>query len=1069
MRPILLSLLVLVVACNKTVSPAKMKEQLLSLAEEKAQREVEAAEAALNAPPIKDELAYLDATLASIGDAVACAKRESSLEEAALEEKCKLSVYLDLSSRKAALLAPLSRAKAHLASLQKVSPSQQKLPTGRSARCQSCHLVTSLPGFAATKDEQEKSLKEPFLTHPMLSPLLEKHPIERFGCQSCHAGDEEKISNSAHQGMLWEPPNTSHEPHVWQRRATVGASPTDWLQSSCVQCHTKEMSLFAEVSCQSDEDCGGQQGFPDGYVCGTFEQRASEALSLVPVEIALAKSKEQDVDKLTEELMKSFLEDPRAAGSKLEDAKYAASDATKAALDDKKTFWEAVAAGRAAAQELIDLPWYNEAPEAKLLREERLKQRVEKNRPLGNGGALFASLSSNTPTQKLCVEEKTNLARVDLAPLFTKGKMILREAGCYGCHPIPGTEELPKPGPALDRLSQKTTLSWISAWISNPKDFRPNTRMPNFFPEAIEVRSLADGLTLSGLPIGRYFGFEGKVPDPKKAAHLYEPAIYQLRGDALAQRERESMQMAAYLLSVSKEDVPKGVGAGGDPEKGKLLFESRGCIGCHQAEPRPVYVPTLPEDGQDSGAATDEDPNLTKPYQNAYSHFDIAPNLSNIGAKTNEDWLFTWIKEPKLLQPDTRMPSLRLSDEDTKDIAAYLMTLTGEAKQVSEAIVPNQDAASQGKALIEKYGCYQCHLIPGFEERPKVAPDLSSFGAKTKLSFGDVFSQPEEKTWERWTEQKLLHPRTLDPKATMPHSQLRPDEVYSLLIVLRGMRQDTPTSLQKQYKPEEIARQEGRFLVSRYNCWGCHTLDGKESQILRYFEETPLYGDNAEIRRSLGPPSLLGEGERVRAEWLISFLRKVFELRPALPKSITLSDGRQSGIRMPSFDMPQKEAEVLAAYFAAMSQKPYPEQPREQNNLTYEEALEGRALFNSAQCKSCHPFEGIGQGPNLILAKERLQGDWILRWLLSPARTLPGTTKMPPFFGDPDDVLRGKLSTPLPNLEGDAAKQMIRIRDYVMVISDCPPDETQPCRVGSGTTLPASVPTSTPVNAPESR
>ena len=1042
--------LLLLFACRAAPKAPDMKARLSEVVQPALEANAQALKDSLSKGSRKDELAFLTAEIKKLEGAPGCAKESAGLEAKALEEKCRLAYLFELQARQALLQRASLQATAQLASLQSAAPKAVPLASGKTSRCQGCHLLTDLPGFAAVEGA------EALASHPMLEALFQTHDPKVFGCQSCHGGREEFTSGAAHNQMLWEPNSPLHEAHVWQAKVNPSAKAGDWLQSSCVSCHSQEMSLFAAVSCVDDAACG------EGYACGTFEQRAALALEKVPYAVALAQSKSEDPEKAADILMGPLMQSPRAY-AKLDDAKFAALDAAVQAIKDGKPHFEAAEAGRLAAQEVVALPRTLEVPEAKTAREASLNQnRKRLTETLGEGGELFATISSEGPSALMCVEEQSNLARVDLAPLFTKGKMLLREAGCYGCHTIPGTEALPKPGPALDRLAQKTSAAWLASWIANPKDFRPNTRMPNFFPEALEPRSIKETLGKDGRPLGRYFGFGGKVKDPRLDAQSYEPSVYQLHTEALIDRERESAAMAAYLWSVSKSDkvMPE---SSGDAARGESLFNIRGCLGCHQVEARPVFDPTqeVPEASESCDVRAGQDCNKTRPYENAYSHFDVAPNLSNIGSKTNAAWLYTWIKDPKSLQPDTRMPSLRLSDEDAKDLAAYLMTLTEESQKSPEAAASTPQQVAAGKALIETYGCFQCHTIPGFEVQQKVAPDLTSFGAKSALAYGEVFTKPEEKTWENWTEQKLLHPRTLDTKATMPYSQLRPDEVYALLIALRGMRQDaTP---KKQYTESETARQQGRFLVARYNCWGCHLLDGKESAILPYFETQASLGDNAEIRRSFGPPSLLGEGERVRAVWLIEFLQNVTELRPWLEKTLTLEEGRTAGIRMPSFEMPPKEAELLASYFASMSQKPFPEQPIEANVLTYEQAIEGRALFKSAACEACHPYEGVGQAPSLSLAAKRLQGDWVLRWLLSPARTLPGTSRMPPFFGEPDDALRGRLSTPLTDfLAGDPAAQMIRLRDYVMVLSECPPDEALPCRVGTGTTLPASTPASVP-------
>jgi len=54
----------------------------------------------------------------------------------------------------------------------------------------------------------------------------------------------------------------------------------------------------------------------------------------------------------------------------------------------------------------------------------------------------------------------------------------------------------------------------------------------------------------------------------------------------------------------------------------------------------------------------------------------------------------------------------------------------------------------------------------------------------------------------------------------------------------------------------------GRRLVARYNCTGCHVIEGTGGDIRR------LYQDNL----TLAPPILNGEGEKAQADWLFNFV-----------------------------------------------------------------------------------------------------------------------------------------------------------------------------------------------------
>lgn len=51
------------------------------------------------------------------------------------------------------------------------------------------------------------------------------------------------------------------------------------------------------------------------------------------------------------------------------------------------------------------------------------------------------------------------------------------------------------------------------------------------------------------------------------------------------------------------------------------------------------------------------------------------PDLSKIGAYRNKEWLAKWIRNPKSIKPNTKMPTLNLSEKRIEDISEYLSSL----------------------------------------------------------------------------------------------------------------------------------------------------------------------------------------------------------------------------------------------------------------------------------------------------------------------------------------------------------------------------------------------------------
>lgn len=95
--------------------------------------------------------------------------------------------------------------------------------------------------------------------------------------------------------------------------------------------------------------------------------------------------------------------------------------------------------------------------------------------------------------------------------------------------------------------------------------------------------------------------------------------------------------------------------AGGDIERGRDALRAYGCIACHR-------VPGVPSTGGDAWVG----PPLDSWSQRVY----IAGSLTN-----DPDNLIQWIQYPDAIEPGTAMPTLAVSDEDARDIAAYLFSL----------------------------------------------------------------------------------------------------------------------------------------------------------------------------------------------------------------------------------------------------------------------------------------------------------------------------------------------------------------------------------------------------------
>jgi mono/diheme cytochrome c family protein len=448
----------------------------------------------------------------------------------------------------------------------------------------------------------------------------------------------------------------------------------------------------------------------------------------------------------------------------------------------------------------------------------------------------------------------------------------------------------------------------------------------------------------------------------------------------------QSEQAAAYLLAVSKENAdewlaehPEPVGV--DPAnvelvaRGKELVDGVGCRGCHSFEAEQIASP-LSE---------------TK---------DVAPNLSRVGEKTNARWIYGWIKNPRSYDPQTSMPDLRLSDEEATAITSYLLTLraTDETAEDADEGLADRLASAEnvaaGEQLIRKYGCFGCHAIPGMEKESRVGVELTYFGSKTleEIYFGHRKDIP--KTWDDWTLHKILDPRTYETEfieQAMPNFRVDESEAKAIRLFLAGrVEHKVPVKFRVADPHGHEARLvRGRRLVQEYNCMGCHTIEGQGGDVRALYEENP----------TLAPPILQGQGQKVQPDWLFAFLKQPVPIRPWL------------SIRMPTFHLDDDEARAIVEYFQALDEIRNPFQYFAADRVPTEHLREGKLLMSDEYfaCFSCHQQgdqkpEGPPEGwaPDLAMAKDRLNPEWIADWIRDPQALMPGT-KMPSYYpGGPE-------------------------------------------------------------------
>jgi cbb3-type cytochrome oxidase cytochrome c subunit/predicted nucleic acid-binding Zn-ribbon protein len=555
------------------------------------------------------------------------------------------------------------------------------------------------------------------------------------------------------------------------------------------------------------------------------------------------------------------------------------------------------------------------------------------------------------------------------------GRELIAHMGCYGCHQIsyPAYTGLRKAGPSLQRIAGKTNPGWAYKWIEAPRKFHPTTWMPHFF-------------------------YQENTTTPVN----------------LKRQQTEIAAIVNYLWDKSEKPVYPPAPAG-NAANGKVLFESVGCAGCHIIDAnakRDQYFPTINR-----------------------LH---GPNLIWTGSKVDKGWLYAWVKNPKQYFPDSNMPNLRLTDQEAADVTEFIWS--SHNQQYENTTVPALDAATRddlalsylqnlytierskatlagmnphqrdvflGEQTITKYGCYGCHDIKGFENLKPIGTELTQEGSKPlhQFDFAHVTTVPD--TRHDWVKTKLLDPRIWDKDKEqvkdynellkMPNFGMSDREAEAVAANVLGFTKETVAAAKKAgMDPRTAALAEGRKLITRYNCQGCHLIEGQGHAIKTVIQDPTML-----------PPNLAAEGARVQSDWLFSYVHDPSQvrMRPWLT------------VRMPTFGFADDQLNTVVGYFASREQRrPFSSEPPAADARSL---AVGQVAFNMFQCAKCHPAgaeaaaaTGGAKGdlaPSLLLAHDRLRYDWVPGWIKNPQFWIPGT-RMPTNFPEMEP---GKFMSPV--------------------------------------------------------
>lgn len=383
--------------------------------------------------------------------------------------------------------------------------------------------------------------------------------------------------------------------------------------------------------------------------------------------------------------------------------------------------------------------------------------------------------------------------------------------------------------------------------------------------------------------------------------------------------------------------------------QGRAFLASYGCVRCH----------TVNQPGGARMQATDD-----------------PPPLIHIAGKTTREWIYAWLKNPQAYAASATMPNFQLSDDDARDISAFLMAQSTplQPQPTAPAVVAPAAgaAATDGATLYGESFCASCHAMQnaaGLMVGGTVGPELTNVGTKVK---------PE------WLNAWLHDPGQWDPDTAMPHYRFDPKQLGLLAGYLEA--QTNSDLLANVHLPpatkEQIAH--GKTLVNERGCASCHQVNGVKRPD-NFAPDLTAVGS-----RSLAKIVFVPGVPEDLASYLAVKIRNPHQFGPAM--------------KMPQFTLAPPQVDALVTALLAQTDRaatlPANLRVPGRTPSDYQPAGPAGKLIDDLRCFSCHAFNGRGgdMAPDLSIEGSAVQRAWLVGFLKNPNTLRPALIRRMPRF-----------------------------------------------------------------------
>jgi len=203
----------------------------------------------------------------------------------------------------------------------------------------------------------------------------------------------------------------------------------------------------------------------------------------------------------------------------------------------------------------------------------------------------------------------------------------------------------------------------------------------------------------------------------------------------------------------------------------------------------------------------------------------------------------------------------------------------------NQTVIKGAEKLNLGLHLIEKSGCYGCHLIEKYNDWSRAGPNLTKLASKVSKEWAYRWIRsPKSFRHNTWMPDFFNQSNTNDPESLRRGQQ----EIHAIVHYLFENSHD----FEIQDMPEEGDAQTGEEIVASLGCFACHNIQSEKLNLPRTRQS---------LRTEHGP-NLFAIGTKTSKAWIYNWLKNPSRYHPQT--------------RMPNLRLTDKEAADVAAYLA---------------------------------------------------------------------------------------------------------------------------------------------------------